>query len=71
MGDEVKDIELAQSFLRNWQHLTCKPMTTREIEFAKAIRNEAIEEAAQMAELSHPKDWAFIGVEIRKLKEPK
>lgn len=64
-----EQINNAQNFLKHWQKVTSRPMTTREVEFANAVRNEALEEAAQKAFSWNTAITDVLAEEIRHLKD--
>jgi len=72
MGDDVttdEQINNAQNFLKHWQKVTSRPMTMRELDFAKAVRNDALEEAAQKAASWNTAMTDVLADEIRSMKD--
>lgn len=47
-----EEIAEAQRFLSMWKSVTTRPMTTREVEFAKLVRKQAYEDGLRDAKLS-------------------
>ena len=46
VADEIAE---AQGFLTMWKSVTVKPMTTREVDFAKLVRKQAYEDGLRDA----------------------